>query len=96
MLNAEFSVDWAALAKQWMQFKDVGDSSSNVIQPPQPPPPPPPAVVPQSTPHEANISNANASSSWNSEFNGGDNASQAWEATSTSDWTADMDIQVLY
>lgn len=74
-------MDWAALAKQWMQFKDVGDSTNTTPPPPpsdngKPPMPGEPKQMP-----------------WNGPVTNVENST--WGSSTTSDWTTDMDMEVI-
>lgn len=84
-------MDWAALAKQWMQFKD-GDASATST-----PPPPPPSIPPGGGQPAIN-SNSECStqgeSTWSGGFNGAGADEQAWAGSTANDWTTDMDIEV--
>mgnify|MGYP001795901472 CR=1 len=84
-------VDWAALAKQWMQFRDAGEASG----PPPPPPLPPPQnnlpSVPQSQIAPSNWSGA----SWNNPSS--TNAdSRPWNNLMADDWTSTLESEVCF
>ena len=75
-------VDWAALAKQWMQFKDAGgvpDTST---------PPPPPGEGPPPIPPSAG-GDGHSTTPWN-----GPAVSNTWGNTTNSDWTNEVDMEV--
>lgn len=67
------TVDWAQLAKQWIQHKEVADSSQpnhGVVDLAQPPPPPPP--MPQNDDMEVvNEGETSQDSNSNSMYSGG-------------------------
>lgn len=81
-------MDWAALAKQWMQFKDVGDSAKTSTPPP--PPPAPPTHGGQQSTQAPNEAGSQGDSAWNS----GPSEEQAWTGNTANDWTTDMDMEV--
>ncbi|XP_067945957.1 arginine/serine-rich protein PNISR-like [Watersipora subatra] len=90
---AHDQVDWAALAKQWMQFKDVGD----VAQTTTPPPPPPPIPGPESSSQldmqpPINIG-SHAKNNWSEGFSVPKTENQAWDSTTSTDWTGGVNTE---
>jgi len=86
LLTAYLStVDWAALAKQWMQYKEPMTQESST-----PPPPPPPEAPTKDDGMEIEDSEPapkqNWQGSWNTQGNG--HAHNTWGNTGNQDWSA--------